>query len=1044
MIRNLGFIGALSVVTALAPQLFLSPAFLPQVSAFQDLDSKRPLEHKDYEKWNSVQGQSLSPDGKWAMYTVANEKTGSTLYIRQLSSSKEYSVKFGSGGRFTDDSSHAIYYVNPDPKVVEKLQKEKSDNIPSRKLEILNLKDGKHETIENVTSFTIPQENSDWLAIRFRAPKKAETVKAGQSSVKEEFEVTEEGLQRPEKPKKFAEKETEAEPEAAENKSKSKENQQAGSEGKAGEKKSAGKKKKEKSNGSPLALRNLKTDMERRFPDVTNFSFSKKGEVLVYTSSGEKPEEDGVFLFDLAKQKKTQIISGLGNYSRLAINLDGTHVAFLSDRDDYEAEQPSWSLYHWKKGQKAAKLIAKEGHEGVPAGWWIASSATPSFSEDNKRLFFSTRIKPDDVGEDKKENKDEEKKAVLDIWHWQDPQLQPQQKLQVQTERNRSYRAVYDLKSKKVFQLADTDIPNVLANPRSPADVAIANTNVKYMKMLSWDIPGYQDSYLVNLSNGKRELIHEAVKFSSSLSPDGKFVSWFDAEEKHWFAMSVKDRKPVKISEGIEFPLYNELHDTPSLPRSYGSVGWLNDDKAILIYDRFDIWQLDPTGKEDPICVTAGKGRESNTRYRYVRLDFEQRSIDPQQPMMLSVFNFDNKSSGFSTIAKAGEDIEQLIQLDESVGRLNKAKYADNVLFTRSTFQKYPDVWHSTTSFKKISRISRANPQQSDYVWGTAELVKWNSKTGEELDGLLYKPENFDPDKKYPLMVYFYERNSDNLHSYYTPSAGRSIINFSFYVSRGYVIFVPDIPYRTGEPGPSAADAILPGVQSIVDKGFVDEEKIGLQGHSWGGYQIAYLVTVTDMFACAESGAPVSNMTSAYGGIRWGTGMSRMFQYERTQSRIGETLWEARDKYIANSPVFFADKINTPLLILHNDKDTAVPWYQGIELFVAMRRLSKPCWMLNYNEDPHWVMSDENRMDFAKRMQQFFDHYMLDEPMPVWMDSGIPAVDKGEEFGFEYVRPEQEGEVVENAEGESGAEQNAAEESSEEGTGESSQEQSSK
>ena len=254
-------------------------------------------------------------------------------------------------------------------------------------------------------------------------------------------------------------------------------------------------------------------------------------------------------------------------------------------------------------------------------------------------------------------------------------------------------------------------------------------------------------------------------------------------------------------------------------------------------------------------------------------------------------------------------------------------------------------------------------------------------------------------------MVYFYERNSDNLHRYYAPAAGRSIINFSFYVSRGYVVFVPDIPYTTGEPGQSAANAILPGVESLVAQGFVDEEKIGMQGHSWGGYQTAYLVTQTDMFACAESGAPVSNMTSAYGGIRWGSGMSRMFQYERTQSRIGEDLWAARDKYIQNSPVFYADKINTPLLILHNDKDGAVPWYQGIELFVALRRLEKPAWMLNYNGNPHWVMGQKNRRDFAIRMQQFFDHYLMDAPEPEWMALGVPAVNKGEELGLELLEP---------------------------------------
>jgi dipeptidyl aminopeptidase/acylaminoacyl peptidase len=346
--------------------------------------------------------------------------------------------------------------------------------------------------------------------------------------------------------------------------------------------------------------------------------------------------------------------------------------------------------------------------------------------------------------------------------------------------------------------------------------------------------------------------------------------------------------------------------------------------------------------------------------------------------------------------------------LDESISQLTKARDANDVVFRRNTFRRCPDIWSSTTDFKTIKRISNINPHQDEYKWGNVELIEWKATDGQTLDGLLYKPDDFDPAKKYPLLVYFYERRSDNLHSYYAPAAGRSIINFSFYVSRGYALFVPDIPYQTGEPGPSAVNSVLSGTQAVVDMGFIDEKRIGMQGHSWGGYQAAYLVTKTDMFACAESGAPVSNMTSAYGGIRWGTGLSRMFQYERTQSRIGDTLWNARDKYKENSPLFYADKINTPLLILHNDEDGAVPWYQGIELFVAMRRLEKPAWLLNYNGDPHWVMGNENRRDFAIRMQQFFDHYLKAAPEPEWMAVGVPAVEKGENFGLELLEPEQE------------------------------------
>ena len=253
-------------------------------------------------------------------------------------------------------------------------------------------------------------------------------------------------------------------------------------------------------------------------------------------------------------------------------------------------------------------------------------------------------------------------------------------------------------------------------------------------------------------------------------------------------------------------------------------------------------------------------------------------------------------------------------------------------------------------------------------------------------------------------MVYFYERLSDGLHQYAVPAAGSSSINRSFYVSRGYLLFVPDIPYRIGYPGESAVDAVVPGVLDLVDQGFVDRDKIGVQGHSWGGYQISYMVTRTDLFAAAEAGAPVSNMVSAYGGIRWQSGMSRAFQYERTQSRIGGSLWETPLRYIENSPIFTADKIRTPLLMMHNDEDGAVPWYQGIELFVALRRLGQPVWMLNYNGEAHGLRQEHNQRDWAIRMQQFFDHYLMDQPAPVWMEEGVPAILKGQTLGLELTR----------------------------------------
>jgi dipeptidyl aminopeptidase/acylaminoacyl peptidase len=283
-----------------------------------------------------------------------------------------------------------------------------------------------------------------------------------------------------------------------------------------------------------------------------------------------------------------------------------------------------------------------------------------------------------------------------------------------------------------------------------------------------------------------------------------------------------------------------------------------------------------------------------------------------------------------------------------------------------------------------------------------SQLVKWKAYTGKTAEGVLYLPEDFDSKKKYPMIVYFYERNNQTLHNYLAPSPTPSRLNIPFFVSRGYVVFVPDIWYKKGYPGQGAYDYIVSGTRAMVQKGFIDSTRIGLQGQSWGGYQIAYLITKTNLYAAAWAGAPVVNMTSAYGGIRWGAGINRQFQYEKTQSRIGANLWERPDLYIKNSPLFELNKVKTPIVIMSNDADDAVPWYQGIEMFTAMRRLSKPIWMLVYNNEAHNLVERKNRKDIQIREQQFFDHYLKGAPMPIWMSKGLPAIMKGRDLGLGY------------------------------------------
>jgi dipeptidyl aminopeptidase/acylaminoacyl peptidase len=301
----------------------------------------------------------------------------------------------------------------------------------------------------------------------------------------------------------------------------------------------------------------------------------------------------------------------------------------------------------------------------------------------------------------------------------------------------------------------------------------------------------------------------------------------------------------------------------------------------------------------------------------------------------------------------------------------------------------------SSGAFTDMKKVSDANPQQSQYTWGTSELIEYVNADGKHLKAILTKPENFDPSKKYPMLVYIYEQLTNNLHRYVAPAPGGSSINVTRYASNGYLVLQPDIVYDIGYPGQSALKCVVPAVQTVLAKGFVDPQRVGIQGHSWGGYQISYMITRTNIFRAVEAGASVVDMFGGYGGIRWGTGMSRAFQYEKTQSRIGVPPWENPLIYMENSPIFWIEKIQTPYLTMANDEDDAVPWQQGIEFFTAMRRLGKEAYMFVYNGEKHGLRQRENQKHWTVHLAEYFDYFFKDAPKPEWMEKGVPYLDRG-------------------------------------------------
>ncbi|WP_018479112.1 alpha/beta hydrolase family protein [Pontibacter roseus] len=936
---------------------------------------KKPLTHDVYDSWKGVNGDKISHNGQYVLFNVDPQEGDGALYIKSYATKAMQTFSRGTKAEFTNDSRYAVFQILPEYNKVRalKLKKKKGDDLPKDSLAIVALENMSVVKVPRVKSYKLPKEGSNWVAYQLEKP-----VPAKKEAAKKEEPKTEPAI--PEAEKASAQKTAAAKP--------------------------AAKPKQKKSEGTELVLRNLQTGQEHKFNRVVDYLFSEKGNMLYFVKDElDSLHTAGVYAFNTANLQVMPIDTGKVTYKGISTDKAGEQLAYVATKDTVGAEIRYFSLFYWNRKDNKAITLADTVSKGMPAAWMVSEHGNLNFSEDGKRLFFGTFPRP--TRYEKDTTKLEEEKVNLDIWSYKDPLIQPMQLKQLTRDQKRSFLAMYDFKGKKMQQLATLEMPDVYMDAYGQSDVALGVSDEKYKLTIGYDTPTRKDAYLIDLKKGTKKQILTETRGFPRLSPQGQYVYWYEPTDSSWHTLSVKNRSNLNLTKGIGVPFYEEDNDMPVLPGSYDAAGWVEKDSYLLVYDRFDIWKLDPSGKKAPENLTDNYGRTNKLRLRYEQLDNEQKFIPENASLYLSAFHYGDKTAGFfrDEVSKKVQPTK-LVMSPNSYLAFRKAKYADRITFRRGNFREYSDLYTSDLTFANPEKLSNANPQMSEYRWGNVELVNWKSTDGVPLEGLLFKPENFDPNRKYPMLVYFYERSSDGLYMHRQPAPSASTINIPYFVSNDYLVFVPDIVYTDGYPGESAMDCIIPGVQSLVAQGFVDDKNMALQGQSWGGYQIAYMVTRTNMFKAAMAGAPVSNMTSAYGGIRWGTGLSRQFQYERTQSRIGGTLWEKPMQFIENSPLFYADRVKTPLLIMHNDQDGAVPWYQGIEYFMALRRLNKPVWMLVYNEEDHNLVQRKNRKDLSVRMSQFFDHYLKGAPVPKWMEQGVPSLQKGKEYGFELIEPQ--------------------------------------
>jgi dipeptidyl aminopeptidase/acylaminoacyl peptidase len=926
---------------------------------YVDAQQRNPIDTEAYFKWKNVEQPVISTNGNLIVYHESLLRGNTRLMLFHRFNEKKIFVDRGKQGQIHPSEMLVVFKISPDYDSIRKL---KLAQIPEKKhpKDSLGIYIVKRDTLikfPKVQSYKMAQEVSEsttpWLVIHhsddYGLKKTSTANKQPAPTTKRKCFVFKHPTQTVEINDKYP-----------------------------------------KPNGAVLTLFNGENLKKTQLSGVKEFELNHFGTHVLYTECikyADTIDSCHLFRYNLAEFTKEKITSIKGEITQLAISRDASTMSFLVSADT--GTYKNYQLFIWSVLNKTPTLLVDTITQSFKPHQLIAKSAKPYFSADGNHLFFGVGNK---VIAPVKDTLTKDEKYSVDIWHWNEARIQPQQLYNVKKEEQGYEKWVYHLDSKKMIQLTDTSLDDLRFSKRINPKFGLVSSQVKYFKELTYDT-WYYDYYRVDLNTGERKLLLEHYSGNQVyISPEGTNCVYWNFENSNWYELDLVTSKSKNSTQQIKELFKEKYHDTPDQPAPMGKIHWISE-TSYLVESQTNIWRLDIDSEK--INLT----KNTNPHLHFSVLNFEKDSTYlSTDNLYIKSFNFRTKEEGLWLLK--GEALTPVFVVAKHIVQLDKAKNRAVFLLRQSTISQFPDV-QLMDSTGECRLLHHTNSQQEEYNWATVELTSWKSYSGDSLSGLIYKPQNYDASKKYPLIVYYYERYTDNMHRHYAPRPTASIIFATEYCSNGYIVFMPDIPYVTGKPAQSAYNAIMSGVDHVLKTyPAVDEKRMGLQGQSWGGYQTAQLITMTTRFRCAMAGAPVSNMFSAYGGIRWGSGLSRSFQYEKGQSRIGKTIWEAPELYFENSPLFHLPKVQTPLLIMHNDKDGAVPWYQGIELYNGLRRLNKPVWLLNYNDDDHNLMKTANRIDLSIRMKSFFDYYLMDYPAPKWLSDGIPALEKGKTHGY--------------------------------------------
>ena len=751
--------------------------------------------------------------------------------------------------------------------------------------------------------------------------------------------------------------------------------------------------------------------------NIKKFEFSELGNKL-YLESNKADSITDIMIYDFQSGTLDTITRTNRELISYVLTSDASKAALLlADNSSPQTKISSTSIWYYQQGMDKAKMLFNDDSSMLPANMKLSRHRELSFSKSGNRLFFGIaplRIPlPPPSGE---------QRAKVDIWHYNDYNVQSMQlePTNLRKALQKNFLSMYDFSKTKIVMLESEEVPICILSANADENVILVRTD--YSKKPEWDWKHAEakfDLYQINAQSGERQLVRKDMVGASFLpSPNGKYILWYSMDLKHYFVWNGSELS--NITNTIKEPLYNVDYEWSRLPQPYMIMGWHEGDSAVYVYDQFDIWKV-PLDTTAPINMTQGYGRKRGISLRHASKSrgWSNRVFKTEDTILLNAFDFQNMSSSIAVLKMNNNsksnavkritiESPKMMGTDYLIDFITTAKGgADAIIYTKENYKSSPNLYYAKIVFEigtaKETKLSTINPQQAEYVWGTSELIRWKAFNGKDAVGIIYKPENFNPSKAYPLICYYYEGITDELNRYVAPEPATGSPNISYFVSNGYIVFRPNIDYEIGQPCQDVYDYVVSGTRELIQRGLADSTSLGIIGSSFGGYETMCLITKTSLFRAAWASLPVSNLITYYSSLN-GYSSPNFQPIEKVQYRMKGNLWDNTSSFIKNSPFFYFDKVTTPLVVLSNDNDPKTKIEYGIEIFLGLRRLRKEVWLLNYNGERHGVFSWHNRIDLQIRMQQFFDYKLKGVTPTKWIIHGVPAVRKGFDWGLDTVK----------------------------------------